>query len=292
MNITELNIFESAEKPFDNREYVDDLLKWTGDNWIWTVYLSACYVVTIFSLKYYMENKEKFELRGLLAVWNIFLATFSIIGSYKVLPDFINTIRYKGFDSTICEKDFLYGSSGFWAYLFVISKGLEFADTLFIVLRKQQLIFLHWYHHATVLIYCVYSYHEFSASGRWYMTMNYFVHSIMYTYYALRALKVRITPAIAQVITILQLIQMILGCYLNYYSYRLLPLSGKYSSCHISMENIKYSSILYFSYFVLFANFFINSYINKKHSSYRQVNGHAKSDSNSIKSNGIKEKAN
>lgn len=290
MNITELNPFEGIEKQFAQRDFVDDLLKWHGDNWIWTVYLSACYVVTIFTLKFYMEDKEKFELRAILAAWNLLLATFSIIGTYKVLPDFIQTLRYKGFESTLCEKDFLYGVSGLWSYLFVFSKVLEFADTLFIVMRKQKLIFLHWYHHATVLIYSVYCYHEFSASGRWYMTMNYLVHSIMYSYYALRALKFRITPAIAQVITILQLVQMVIGCYLNYRSYMLLPLTGKYRSCHISMENIKYSSLLYFSYFVLFANFFINSYIRKKHSSYQHVNG--KSDSNSVKSNGVKQKEN
>jgi elongation of very long chain fatty acids protein 6 len=27
-------------------------------------------------------------------------------------------------------------------------------DTLFIVLRKKPLIFLHWYHHITVLLFC------------------------------------------------------------------------------------------------------------------------------------------
>jgi elongation of very long chain fatty acids protein 6 len=36
------------------------------------------------------------------------------------------------------------------------SKVPETIDTLFIVLRRQKLIFLHWYHHATVLVYCFY----------------------------------------------------------------------------------------------------------------------------------------
>lgn len=43
--------------------------------------------------------------------------------------------------------------SGFWSTMFVLSKVPELGDTLFIVLRKQPLIFLHWYHHATVLVY-------------------------------------------------------------------------------------------------------------------------------------------
>ena len=34
--------------------------------------------------------------------------------------------------------------SGFWSSLFVLSKVPELGDTIFIVLRKQPLIFLHW----------------------------------------------------------------------------------------------------------------------------------------------------
>lgn len=51
-----------------------------------------------------------------------------------------------------------------WAFCF--SKLPELVDTVFIVLRKQPLIFLHWYHHASVLIYCWFSYQDYSSTGR------------------------------------------------------------------------------------------------------------------------------
>ena len=52
------------------------------------------------------------------------------------------------------------------------SKLPELGDTLFIVLRKQQLIFLHWYHHITVFIYVWYSYAGHTAPGRWFMVSD------------------------------------------------------------------------------------------------------------------------
>jgi hypothetical protein len=43
--------------------------------------------------------------------------------------------------------------AGFWSLMFGYSKVIELGDTLFIVLRKRPLVFLHYYHHAAVLIY-------------------------------------------------------------------------------------------------------------------------------------------
>ena len=144
--------------------------------------------------------------------------------------------------------------------MFIMSKLPELIDTVFIVLRKQPLIFLHWYHHATVLIYCWYSYHEFASSGRWFMGMNFIVHSLMYTYYALRALKFNLSRHISKLITSLQLIQMIIGCIVNYTAWTI-KLQNR--QCAISDENIKYSFLMYFTYFMLFFQFFINAYIKK-----------------------------
>lgn len=39
----------------------------------------------------------------------------------------------------------LQGVCAFWGWLFTLSKMVELGDTIFIVVRKQELIFLHWY---------------------------------------------------------------------------------------------------------------------------------------------------
>ena len=44
-----------------------------------------------------------------------------------------------------------------------------------------QVIFLHWFHHVTVLLYCWHAYTATpAATGLWFAAMNYTVHSVMY----------------------------------------------------------------------------------------------------------------
>ena len=76
----------------------------------------------------------------------------------------------------------------FWAYVFVLSKVLELGDTVFLILRKRPLTFLHVFHHSTVLIACWYMPTQNAPAARWFGTINGFVHSIMYTYFTLQIL--------------------------------------------------------------------------------------------------------
>ena len=248
------------EKLFAQRDYADSWRNWMERNWKLSVNISIGYILFVVAGTYLMRNRQKFELRLPLVLWNIFLAVFSILGSIRVLPDFIYSITTKGVVYSVCDNQYAYGITGFWSLMFVLSKLPELIDTVFIVLRKQELIFLHWYHHTTVLIYCWFSYKDYASTGRWFMTMNYLVHSLMYSYYALRALRFRIPRFVSQIITTGQILQMIAGCYVNYVAYKAKVAN---QTCNTSDENIKYSSLMYFSYFVLFFDFFIKAYIYK-----------------------------
>lgn len=125
---------------------------------------------------------------------------------------------------------------------------------------------MHWYHHTTVLIYCWYSYKDFAASGRWFMGMNFPVHAIMYSYFALKSMRVRVPVFVSSIITSLQIVQMIFGCYVNWVAYKVKSNSPQ-SNCHISDNNVFYSFLMYLSYFALFFQFFLDAYIksNAKH---------------------------
>lgn len=249
--------FEESFNPLDTKI-------WMTNNWTYGFYYCGIYMILIFGGQHFMSNRPRFELRGVLSLWNTLLATFSIIGFTRTAPELIHIVRNYGLRHSICIPSFIEQDcvSGFWTWMFVLSKLPELGDTIFIVLRKQRLIFLHWYHHITVLLYAWFSYTEYTASARWFVVMNYCVHSIMYSYYALKAMRYKPPKWIAMLITTLQLTQMIIGCAINISAYQYLE-SGQVD-CRITRTNVKFSLAMYFSYFVLFARFFHKSYIGGK----------------------------
>merc|ERR1712072_138491 len=66
------------------------------------------------------------------------------------------------------------GPAGLWLTLFIFSKIPELIDTAFLVIRKKPVIFLHWYHHFTVMLYCWHALDTTAAPGIWFAAMNFF----------------------------------------------------------------------------------------------------------------------
>ncbi|XP_043210278.1 elongation of very long chain fatty acids protein 6-like [Amphibalanus amphitrite] len=239
--------------------------QWMSENWYVCMYYIGAYMIFIVVGQHYMQSRPRFELRNTLALWNFFLAVFSIIGTMRTVPEMLFVLRHFGLHHSCCVAgpSFVQNNtvSAFWSYLFTMSKVPELGDTVFIVLRKQPLIFLHWYHHVTVLIFTWYSYSDYITTARWFVNMNYTVHSMMYSYYAFKALRYRVPRWISVTITACQLAQMVVGCLVNFYAIHVKSNGGE---CDVSYLMINLALIMYFSYFALFTNFFYNSYIAKK----------------------------
>ena len=154
-----------------------------------------------------MENRPSFDLRKELVIWSATLAIFSIIGTVRTVPVRWYSVSNYGWSHAVCNTELYTGPIALWYGLFIISKIYEFGDTIFIILRKQKLIFLHWYHHVSVLIFSWYVCSDVQVFGRWFLVMNYFVHAVMYSYYTLRALRIRVPKTVAMIVTILQTLQ-------------------------------------------------------------------------------------
>jgi len=234
-------------------------LRWMEQNWHYSVYASAIYLVTIFTLLNVMKTRTPFKLRGALCVWNAALSVFSFAGAYYMLPEMYEVLASPrgSFNKAVCISSVV-ESAQYWMWLFALSKIVELGDTLFIVLRRQPLIFLHWVHHVSALIYTWYAFGQNISLGRWFVTMNYSVHSLMYGYYALRALQYRIPRPIAMFITTLQIAQMVMGFYVSVYAFHA-KMTGSY--CEIPTITATAGVFVYTAFFFMFAQFFVKAYL-------------------------------
>ena len=84
---------------------------------------------------------------------------------------------------------------------------------------------------------------------------------MMYSYYAFRAMKFQIPKWLQVTVTIFQLSQMGVGCFVNYKAY-IYKQNG--AACDVAYSNIFWSFVMYAAYFGLFLHFFCVSYLSKK----------------------------
>lgn len=209
--------------------------------------------------------KDRKPMRAKLPVflWNALLATFSIMGVLKHSIVVFREAREAGLQNYICQENIpdsfhwntKAGAFGFYMHIFVLSKVAELFDTAILIFKKADLKTLHVWHHFSVLLYCVHGavLTNQVGSGAIFGAMNFCVHAVMYSYYALATIGIKSPAAI--VITLLQILQMFAGCYISY----------TVGDCakHHSRDRM-FALIMYASYNFLFCRFFYYRYIAKK----------------------------
>lgn len=167
-------------------------------------------------------------------------------------------------DTSLCVyKDDMYrrNISGLLCLAFMFSKIPEMFDTAFLVFQKKPVIFLHWYHHTTVMLYCWHAWISPTSSGLWFVCMNFSVHAIMYFYYFICACGYgKLVRPVAPLITFMQIAQMVVGSIIAVYVFYMDQFGG---GCDCRSSNAKLALMMYISYFVLFSQFFRNRYIKK-----------------------------
>uniref|UniRef100_A0A915AJ61 Elongation of very long chain fatty acids protein n=1 Tax=Parascaris univalens TaxID=6257 RepID=A0A915AJ61_PARUN len=121
--------------------------------WSCSIYIAIVYALAVHSLQRYQQSRKPWELRLPLCIWNASLAIFSGIATYRFGEEFVYTVGTRPLLHSVCYSINPTSPAAFWACAFALSKVAELGDTFFVVMRKKPLIFLHWYHHAVVLVY-------------------------------------------------------------------------------------------------------------------------------------------
>jgi len=261
------NKFGADKAEFDHL-WGQNIIKshWTT---VWIIVILYLLIVK-FGPEFMKSKKDRIVPRQVLFSWNLSLAIFSILGCMSSIPHFLyhshGGLLMQGYRASVCTHGswFYFGESGTWMFYFTVSKLFELVDTLWLILNKKPVILLHWYHHATVLLFCWHAYCK-GANGIWFLVMNYFVHAVMYTYYALMTKGPAVRKylkKIAPIVTILQIGQMIMGTVVVFSGFYYKMFSRE--ECAVDISNNVFGVFMYASYLVLFVQFFVKRFCSSR----------------------------
>ncbi|KAF8852929.1 GNS1/SUR4 membrane protein [Acephala macrosclerotiorum] len=238
-----------------------------------TVIMIVLYLIVIFGGREFMRNRLAFKLNGLFKAHNFMLTAVS--GALLVLfaEQLIPTLWRHGLYDNIC------GASG-WTqpltvlyYLNYLTKYVELIDTVFLMVKKKPLTFLHCYHHPATALLC-YTQLIGHTSVSWVpITLNLTVHVVMYWYYFQSARGIKIWWK--EWITRLQITQFVIDLGFvyfaswDYFTSTYAPHLPHIGTCAGEPFAAIAGDVILSSYLVLFISFYIATY--KKMSNRRST---------------------
>ncbi|OXA47231.1 putative fatty acid elongation protein 3, partial [Folsomia candida] len=200
-------------EPFSfERDYFDlaSCRKFWWKNSRLVIQIAILYILTVHGLAWWMKNRKPFDLKKGLFAWNVALAVFSAFGWIRIFSELWDVLSSQnGFHRSVCVRDMFNVSTGFWSVVVPMSKLAEFVDTIFIVLRKRPLTFLHVYHHSVTFVISVSTTVQGEPIIRYYGSLNLMVHTLMYTYFALSAIDYKPSRKFAMCLTTVQILQFV-----------------------------------------------------------------------------------
>jgi len=230
-----------------------------------TVSLTIGYYVMILVLQRIMKDRKAISLKPLFALHNGMLSFLSLILLLLIFENLI-PLWSGGLWYSICTFEIYpnYYNLHLLYYINYLFKYYELLDTVFLILSKKDLEFLHWYHHSMTL-WLTYSQLYGKSTVQWIpITLNLTVHVLMYYYYCRAALGTQIWWK--KYLTSFQITQFFLDLIAVFYCGVSFFIGEYYShlgygiSCNASLGAVTIGTYILSSYFILFIHFYIKTY--------------------------------
>ncbi|KAG0005797.1 hypothetical protein BGZ80_004042 [Entomortierella chlamydospora] len=227
---------------------------------MWTI----TYFIVIFGGRQIMKTQEAFKLKHLFIFHNFLLTVASGALLMLFIENLTPMLARQGLFFAICDNGAWTQRLELLYYLNYLVKYWELADTVFLVLKKKPLEFLHYFHHSMTMILCFVQLGGHTSVSWVPIVLNLTVHVLMYYYYMRSAAGVRIWWK--QYLTTLQIIQFVLDlgfiyfCSYTYFAFTYYPWAPNFGKCAGTEGAALFGCGLLSSYLLLFINFYRLTY--------------------------------
>ncbi|KAJ1651390.1 Fatty acyl-CoA elongase/Polyunsaturated fatty acid specific elongation enzyme [Dispira simplex] len=226
--------------------------------------IMVTYFVVIFGGQWVMKNFQPIRANFFFQVHNLVLTLISLALLVLFVEQVYPILRAHGLFYSVCNDGAWTQPLELLYYLNYLTKYYELVDTVFLVLRKKKLEFLHYYHHSLTMLLCFTQLNGKTAVSYVPITLNLLVHVFMYYYYWRASCGVKIWWK--KYLTLLQITQFIIDlgfvyfCAYNYFSATYYPTLPHMGTCAGTESAALFGVLLLSSYLFLFIQFFFKTY--------------------------------
>ncbi|GAN10785.1 fatty acid elongase [Mucor ambiguus] len=226
------------------------------------------YVIVIFGGQFLLSNASPVKCKMLNQIHNAFLTIVSFVLLVLLIEQLVPSLVNRGLYYAICSEEAWTQELELLYYLNYLVKYYELIDTVFLVVKKKKLEFLHYFHHSMTMALC-YTQLVGKTTVSWVpIVLNLTVHVLMYYYYFRTASGAKIWWK--QYLTTMQIIQFIIDliviytCTYSYYAYTYTSFMPNFGDCAGTESAAAFGCAILTSYLFLFINFYRITYNKKK----------------------------
>ncbi|KWU45452.1 GNS1/SUR4 membrane protein [Rhodotorula sp. JG-1b] len=224
----------------------------------------SVYLAIIFGGQDFMANRPAYRFKPLFMLHNFLLSAGSGLLLALMLEEIVPIIWKHGLFYAICADDAWTPRMETYYIFNYFFKYWELFDTGFLVVKKKPLQFLHVFHHTATAVLC-YTQLNGRTSVSWVViTLNLFVHVLMYYYYFMTAAGYKIWWK--KYLTTLQITQFVIDLFTvyfatySYFSATYYPTFPTMGSCAGTEGAAIFGCALLTSYLFLFIAFYQRTY--------------------------------